>query len=45
MDISKIVDVEITKAWYGDPIEGTVKKNVERNTARQFENELKEFKS
>ena len=21
MDISKIVDVEITKAWYGEPIE------------------------
>ena len=38
-------DVEITKAWYGDAIEGTVKKHVERNTARQFENELKGIKS
>ena len=38
-------DVEITRAWYGEPIKGTVKKVVERNTAREFENELKGFKS
>ena len=34
-------DVEVTRAWYGENIEGKEKKNVERNTAREFENELK----
>ena len=34
-------DVEVTKAWYGNSIDGKEKKNVERNTAREFENELK----
>lgn len=37
-------DVEITREWYGDAIKGTVKKVVERNTAREFENELKGIK-
>lgn len=33
-------DVEITKEWYGEPIDGKEKKVGEANTARQFENEL-----
>lgn len=33
-------DVEITRCWYGDPVKGTVKKEKESTTAREFENEL-----
>ena len=35
-------DVEITKAWYGEPIVGQ-KKEKEASTARQFENEIVGF--
>lgn len=38
-------DVEITRSWYGETVEGSVKKVVERNTAREFENELAATKS
>ena len=33
-------DVEVTRAWYGEPVDGKEKKVAERNTAREFENEL-----
>ena len=33
-------DVEITRAWYGERVDGKEKKVAERNTAREFENEL-----
>lgn len=36
-------DVEITKQWYGEPVDGKEKRNAERNTAREFENELEEL--
>ena len=35
-------DVEVTKVWYGEPINGKEKKVGESNTAREFENELSE---
>ena len=36
-------DAEFTKCWYGDQIEdlGGKKKDAEKNTARELENELK----
>lgn len=33
-------DVEITREWYGERVDGKEKKVAERNTAREFENEL-----
>lgn len=42
LEMSIKCDVEVTKVWYGEPIDGKEKKIGESNTAREFENELSE---
>ena len=39
-NVKSCCDVEITKAWYGEPIDGSALRVKESNTAREFENEL-----
>lgn len=40
LDIPIKCDVEITRAWYGDRVDGTSHKQKETKTAREFENEM-----
>lgn len=37
MDILRIVDVEVTKAWYGEPIDGSKLKEREAKTSHSID--------